>query len=112
MAIKIETTGKLDAILASIIDTFGAAPIEQRLQVPYRLKTARNEAFNEGFTARDKELQPLIREIEHERELLKSKQVVLERRIVSLNKQLAAEDHEIAKLKSERDRLRLSQKQK
>ena len=109
MASKNETVGKLDAVLTSMIDSFGAAAIEERLQVPARLKTVRSEAFNEGYTARDKELQPLIREIEHERELLKSKRIDLERRIVSLSKQLAAGDQELAKLKSERDKLRANQ---
>jgi len=112
MATKNETIGKLDAILASIIDSFGAAAIEERLQVPSRLKTARNEAFNEGYTVRDKELQPLIRESEHSRELLKSKQTELERKIVSLNKQLAAEQQQIVKLQAEREKFKTSQKQR
>jgi peptidoglycan hydrolase CwlO-like protein len=112
MASKNETIGKLDAILASIIDSFGAAAIEERLQMPARLKTARGEAFNEGYTVRDRELQPLIRESEHERDLLKSKQTELERRIISLSKQLAAGEQEFAKLKSERDKLKASQKQR
>jgi hypothetical protein len=112
MASKNETIGKLDAILSSIIDSFGAAAIEESLHVPVRLKTARSEAFNEGYTARDKELQPIISESEHERDLLKKKKTELERQIVSLNKQLAAGDQELGKLKSERDKLRSSQKQR
>lgn len=95
----------MDAVLTSIMDTFGTAAIEQRLQVSARLKAARTEAFNDGYTARDKELQPIIREVEHERDLLKSKQVELERKIASLDKQLAAGERELAKLKSERDKL-------
>jgi len=106
------TIGKLDAILTSVIDSFGAVAIEERLQVPARIKMARNEAFNEGYTARDKELQPLIRDSEHDRDLLKSKQMELERKIISLKKQLAAGDQELAKLRSERDKLRANQKQK
>ena len=100
MASRNEIIGKLDAVLGSVIDSFGAAAIEDRLEVPSRLKTARNEAYNEGYTVRDRELQPLIRESEHERDLLKRKQTELERKIVSLNKQLAAGAQELAKLKS------------
>ena len=110
MSSKNEAIGKLDAVLASVIDSFGAASIEDRLEVPSRLRTARNEAYNEGYTARDRELQPLIRESEHHKELLKRKQIELERTIVSLNKQVAADAQELAKLKSEREKLKLGQK--
>ncbi|HKZ61844.1 MAG TPA: hypothetical protein VJZ68_05445 [Nitrososphaera sp.] len=97
---------KFDAVVTTIIEAIGASVIEQKLQVPARLQKARSEAFNEGYTARDKELQPLIRESEHERELLKNERLKLERQIASLNQQRAAKDQILSKLQLERDRLK------
>lgn len=103
---------KLDAVIASIIDGIGASAMEEKLQVPARLKKARSEAFNEGYASRDKELQPLIRESGHERELLKNKIVEQERQVVSLHQSLTAKEQDLAKLRSERDKLKASHKQK
>lgn len=99
-----ESESKLDAVLASIINAVGTAPIEEKLQVPARLKKARSEAFNEGYTSRNKELQPLIRESEHENELLKSKITEQVRQIVALQQSLKAKDQDLAKLKLEKAR--------
>jgi len=100
------TEDKFDAVVTAIVEAIGASAIEQKLQVPARLQKARSEAFNEGYTARDKELQPLIREREHERELLKNERLKQERQIVSLNQQLAVKDQGLSKLKLEKDRLK------
>jgi len=100
------TEDKLDAVVTAIIEAIGASAIEQKLQVPARLQRARSEAFNEGYTARDKELQPLIRDREHERELFKTEHTKQERQIASLNQQLAAKDQVLTKLQLEKDRLK------
>lgn len=106
-----EAEGKLNAILTVVVDAIGASAIEEKLLIPARLQKARNEAFNEGYTARDKELQKIIRESEHERELFKNENRNLARQIESLNQQLAAKDQDIAKLKLEKDKLKAGQKQ-
>ncbi len=100
------TTDKLDAVVIAIIEAGGATAIEQKLQVPSRLQRARSEAFNEGYTRRDKELQPLIRDREHERELFKTAHTKQERQLASLNQQLTAKDKELTKLQLEMDRLK------
>lgn len=97
---------KLDAIVTAVIEAMGASAIEQKLQMPARLQRARSEAFNEGYTARDKELQPLIRDREHERELFKTEHTKQERQIASLNQQLATKDQELTRLQLEKDRLK------
>jgi hypothetical protein len=97
---------KLDAVVTAVIEAMGASAIEQKLQVPARLQRARSEAFNEGYTARDKELQPIIRDREHERELFKTEHTKQERQIASLNQQLATKDQALTKLQLEKDRLK------
>ncbi len=106
-----EAEGKLNAILTVVVDTIGTSAIEEKLLIPVRLQKARNEAFNDGYTARDKELQKIIRESEHESELLKNENRNLARQIESLNQQLAVKDQDIAKLRLEKDKLKVGQKQ-
>jgi hypothetical protein len=92
------TEDKLDAVVNAIIETMGASVIEQKLEVSSGLQKARSEAFNEGYTARNKELQPLIIEREHKRELCKKERIRQESQIASLNQQLASKDQLLTKL--------------
>jgi hypothetical protein len=108
---KNNTESKWEAIVTGLIDIIGVSDFEARLSVPARLQKARSEGFTEGYTARDKEMQPLIRQSEHEKELLKNEHIKHERQIVSLNQQLLAKDQELTKLKSERDKLKASRQQ-
>src|SRR4051812_18470561 len=98
---KNNTESKWDAMITGLIDILGVSDFEARLLVPARLQKARSEGFTEGYTTRDKELQPLIRQGEHEKELLKSEHIRQERQITSLNQQLFAKDRDLTKLKSE-----------
>jgi len=105
-----EVEGKLNAILEVVVDTIGASAIEEKLLVPARLLKARNEAYNDGYADRDRELQKIIRESEHEKEVLKNESRSLTRQIESLSQQLAAKDQDLATLKIEKEKLKAAQK--